>query len=173
MKELVQVVQDNVLPSEPQLNVPDDIQWMNIEQFAEASGKTQQGVSYLIHKGRLKEFKEEGIRIKKTDKWYIDSLLVQLVKSEQPTPTVDHREALNNQLRSTQTALVKYREFEKRIEQLESENLALVQQVQDFQEMNDATTRKLFDSNIELVQKLEQLSQEIFTLKNKPWWKVW
>lgn len=150
-----------------------DTQWMTIEQFADSIGKTQQGVSYLINKGRLKEFKDAGIRIKKTDKWYLDASLVQLVKAEQPLKTVDEKEALNNQLASTQTALIKYREFEKRIKSLEDEKAELSQLVQDLQ---DSTEKKIFELENDkklLQEQFTTLSQDVQALKLKPWWKVW
>jgi hypothetical protein len=180
----------------------DDTQWMDMEDFAIATGKTQQGISYLINKGRLKEYREEGLRIKKTDKWYIDASLVELVKTEKPLKTLEEKEALNNQLRSTQTALIKYREFEKRIITLEEENERLVEQVEGLQqateekikalqtekeslaqvvqelsqEFQESTVHKIENLETEkntLTQLVQQLAQDLEKMKTKPWWQFW
>lgn len=180
----------------------EDIQWMDMESFANAAGKTQQGISYLINKGKLKEYREQGIRIKKTDKWYLDAALVELVKAEKPLKTVEEKEALNNQLRNTQTALVKYREFEKRIDALEDDKLKLEQQVEGLQTstaekiqalqdeknklakvvqelsqaLQETTTQKLQDLQTEkdnLSQVVQQLAEDLEKIKTKPWWRIW
>lgn len=179
-----------------------DIQWMDMETFANAAGKTQQGISYLINKGRLKEYKDEGVRIKKTDKWYIDASLVELVRTEKPLKTVEEKEALNNQLRSTQTALIKYREFEKRIQVLEADNDKLSQQVQELvcaaeddrktlekaletkkEELSkkieeialeNAGKLRTFEADKNNLEKLvQELSGELESLRKKRWWKFW
>lgn len=180
----------------------DDTQWMDMEAFANATGKTQQGISYLINKGRLKEFREEGIRVKKTDKWYIDASLVELVKTEKPLKTVEEKDALNNQLRSTQTALIKYREFEKRIITLEEEKVRLVEQVEGLQqatedkikalqgekeslaqvvqelsqELQETTAHKIQNLETEknhLTELVQQLAQDLEKMKARPWWQFW
>jgi hypothetical protein len=181
-----------------QVSLMDDIPWMSIEDFALAAGKTQQGVSYLMNKGRLKEFKDEGIRIKKTDKWYLDAALVELVKTEKALKTVEEKDALNNQLRNVQTALVKYREFEKRIVSLENENSELVQQVQGLKEVAEKQVEELQADKEKLSQEvqelkddtelqiqslrtekenlsltLQKLADEVALLKSKPWWMFW
>lgn len=177
MKEIEQVVQTGESTSQAfskLAQVEDEsIQWMDMEAFAKAANKTQQGVSYLMNKGRLKEFKEEGKRIKKTDKWYLDASLVELVKTEKALKTVGEVEALNNQLRSVQTALVKYREFEDRIEVLESENLQLSQQVQELLHSTEEKLALIHAEKNSLQEKVEQLAQVLENQSSKPWWKIW
>ncbi|WP_373533391.1 hypothetical protein [Vampirovibrio sp.] len=177
MKEVEQVVQTEELTSQSLSKLAqaedESIQWMDMEAFAKAANKTQQGVSYLMNKGRLKEFRDEGRRIKKTDKWYLDASLVELVKTEKALKTVGEVEALNNQLRSVQTALVKYRDFENRIEILESENSQLSQQVQELLQSTEEKLATLQFEKNSLEEKVEQLAQVLESQVTKPWWKIW
>lgn len=174
MQDIEQLSKDSSQALE-QLSQPsiDDIEWLDMETFALAAKKTQQGISYLIHKGRLKEFKDEGVRVKKTDKWYLDAALVELVKSETPLKTVDQYEALGNQLRSTQHALIKYKDFEKRIDSLEGEKTALAQQIEALQAKTAEDLDRLSSEKEDLSKVVQDLVKEIEQLKKKPWWRVW